>query len=427
MSAAVQSGLDNTRVSAYWDQQFAKIRADNSCWINNGIVAANLYRLISGGSEKYWLHWLLEDYFRDVPAFGRSFSICCGDGSHELMLHNSKKVKFVRGFDISEGAIRQANEKLRQAGAAEGSYLFEVKDANNLDVEDRFDLVLSTGALHHVTELEGLLDKVHALLRPDGYFVLLEFVGPNRFQWTARQCELINGAAAQLDPHYLRGGVRGVLSPPPVEEMLRIDPSEAVRSEDIVPLVRDRFRVEYEKAFNGTLMHMLYPMLNADLANRGGRDFDSIVRLLLYFEDVLVRGGLLPSDFVFMICRSRSHTGGGPVRPSAESRPGPAAADPHYAGFVEVCTPAFVAGWAADLRPPNAALFVDVCVDDRRLGQVLCDGYRKDVRDAGYGNGLCGFAYAFPPSCRPAPGSRVRVFVSGTDTLVGSGTVAAAA
>jgi ubiquinone/menaquinone biosynthesis C-methylase UbiE len=300
------ASLDNSRVSDFWDEQFARIRADSSCWINNHLVATHLYRLISGGSSKHWLVWLLEDYFCNLSLFKRSLSICCGDGSHELVLHNSKRVGFVRGFDISEGAIHQANERFKAANAPREAYLFEVRDANNLDIDDNYDLVLSSGALHHVSNLEGLLDKVQTVLHPDGYFVLVEFVGPNRFQWTPQQCDLINGALAQLDSHYLKDDTRPTLGPPAVEEMIRIDPSEAVRSEDILPLVRQRFDVEYESNFNGTIMHMMYPLLNPELTNRGDRDFESVVRLLLYFEDVLIKSQLLPSDFVFMICRSLS-------------------------------------------------------------------------------------------------------------------------
>src|SRR5207253_8210000 len=136
----------------------------------------NLCRMIPGGSSRYWLRWFLEDYLRGVRVLGRSLSVCCGDGSHELGLYRSGKVRFVRGFDISEGAVRQAEEKLRAAGAPEGSFLFEVRDANDLRLEDSFDLILSSGALHHVIELEDLLDKLHALLRPGGYLVALEYV-----------------------------------------------------------------------------------------------------------------------------------------------------------------------------------------------------------------------------------------------------------
>src|SRR5262249_15531179 len=159
--------------------------------------------------------WLVQDYFRARPRFDRALSLCCGDASHELGLYQSRKVRFVRGFDISEGAIRQANARFLEAGVPQTSFLFEVRDANRLDLDDSFDLVLSTGALHHVTALEDLLDGVRTMLRPDGRFVLLEFVGPNRFQWTPLQCELINGALAQLDPCYLRDQARQTLGAPP--------------------------------------------------------------------------------------------------------------------------------------------------------------------------------------------------------------------
>jgi len=94
--------------------------------------------------------------------------------------------------------------------------------------------------------------------------------------------------------------------------MMRIDPSEAVRSRDIVDLVRECFDVEYERSWHGTILHQLFPLLNTDLSNQGRGDFDSIIRLIAEFEDILIRGGLIPSDFVFMVCRPKA---GGPRRP----------------------------------------------------------------------------------------------------------------
>jgi SAM-dependent methyltransferase len=412
MSSGVQTGRpDAARVSDHWGKQLAHNAVEPSNWTNNQLISAHLNRLITGGDSKHWLRWLLNDYLRDRPTIDRSLSVCCGDGAHELLLHASGKVRFVQGFDISEGALEQAREKFRRTGADPDSYLFAIHDANDLQLDGRFDLVLSTGALHHVTELEDLLDKLHARLAPDGYFVLLEYVGPNRFQWTDRQCELINGVLAQLDFYYLKDGKRPVFAPPPVLDLMAVDPSEAVRSEEVLPLVRERFRFEYLTRFNGTLMHMLYPLLSARLANRGRRDFDSIVRLVLFFEDALIRGGVLPSDFAFAVCRRGDGSGG---------RPGGAVAP---AGHVDTCTPDAVTGWAADLWRPNNTLFVDVRVDGERVGRVFCDGYRNDVRAAGSGNGLCAFAFRFPPGKQPAPGGRVEVFVSGTDVLVGSAVV----
>lgn len=416
-SAIMEAGVDNSQVSAYWNEQFARNRVDNTVWINNKIIFKHIANLISNGnSSGHWLKWLLTDYFRDRPPFERSFSICCGDGFHELMLRNSNKVKFVRGFDISEGAIRQANEKFAKAGASPDSYLFEIKDANNLDVNDRVDLVLSTGALHHVTDLEGLLDKIEEMLEPGGYFVLVEFVGPNRFQWTQQQCDLINGALAVLDPQYLKDGKLLTLSAPPIEEMLRIDPSEAVRSEDILPLLRERFHVEYEQPFNGTLMHMLFPLMNGDISNTGDKGYDTTIRLLLYFEGVLVRTGVLRPDFTFMICRPRSQ---------AEKTDRPAVPAIQCVGSLDICSPTEIMGWAMDIDKPNRPLVVDIRVNDELIDKVCSNGYRADVRAAGFGNGLSGFAFRFPLENRPRPGSEVKVFVAGTTTLIGSRMIAA--
>jgi SAM-dependent methyltransferase len=300
----MKTTLDNSHVSQFWGKQFQRMRSDCSYWVSNSIIERTTYaHMSSGTSEGHWLTWLFDDYFRARPPFDRALSICCGDGAHELALFQTNKVRFIRGFDISEEAVRQAAEKLRSAGADPSRYLFEVHDANSLTIEDDFDLILSSGALHHVANLEGLLANIQRLLRPEGVFVVLEYVGPNRFQWTDQQIALINGILERLDVYYLHNQARVHFGRPTIEEMMRTDPSEAVRSQDIVGLLRRHFTVEYESCYNGTIMHQLYPLLNSCLANHGNGDFDSLIRLILYFEDLLIKSGVLASDFIFMICR----------------------------------------------------------------------------------------------------------------------------
>ena len=205
MSITEASTSESSRVSKYWERQFEKNRTDTSLWTNNDIVTRHIYRLISGGSEEHWLSWFFNHYLENGVAFERSLSVCCGDGAHELGIANTGRVRFIRGFDISEGAIAQANATFEKAAIPRDSYAFEVADADNLELEDRFDLILSTGALHHVTNLEGLLSKLSSMLGTDGYFVVLEYVGPNRFQWTDTQLSVINGILRQLDPRYSKG------------------------------------------------------------------------------------------------------------------------------------------------------------------------------------------------------------------------------
>ncbi|MCS6318173.1 MAG: class I SAM-dependent methyltransferase [Nitrospira sp.] len=197
---ATFTSTDDHRVSDYWGKQFEAMRTDNSYWLNNKLVEESTYRLMTD-TPKHWLGWLLTDYFAH-RTFHRSLSVCCGDGAHEIQLYTSGKVRFVSGVDLSEGAITQAIGRFEAVGSPQDRYRFEVRDVNALTIDGTFDLILSTGALHHTTNLEALLATVERALEPNGYFIVVEFIGPNRFQWTDRQIEIANQVLSVLDPYY---------------------------------------------------------------------------------------------------------------------------------------------------------------------------------------------------------------------------------
>lgn len=52
--------------------------------------------------------------------------------------------------------------------------------------------------LHHITNLEHLLEQVRIALCPGGLFVVLEYVGPSRFQWSDKVDYLMNRMLAAL-------------------------------------------------------------------------------------------------------------------------------------------------------------------------------------------------------------------------------------
>ena len=404
---------ESARVSQYWESQFEKNRADASLWTNNEIVMRHIYRLISGGSEEHWLSWFFNHYLEAGTVFEKSLSVCCGDGAHELGIANTGKVRFIRGFDLSEGAIAQTNAAFEKAAIPQGSYAFAVADANDLQMEDRFDLILSTGALHHVTNLEGLLSKLSSMLGIEGYFVVLEYVGPNRFQWTDIQLRVINGILCQLDPRYLKENKRIELGRPSIADMIKIDPSEAVRSEEILGLLPEYFAIEYLRDFNGTIMHQLYPLLDARLTNTDAPDFDSIVRMILWIEDYLIREKVLSSDFAFAICRSkerREGPGAGPAHLSPATR--------RFVGNIDLFDQHTIAGWAADTNAPSTPLSVDVYIDDRLQATLTADGFRQDLKDAGYGDGRKGFSVPLVSATFSPRSASVRLLVAGSNQVL---------
>lgn len=413
MSIEDVSTSKSARVSEYWERQFEKDRADPSLWTNNLIVVRHIYRLISGGSEEHWLPWFLNQYLPGDVTFERSFSVCCGDGAHELALAHSRRVKFIHAFDLSVGSIEQAKAAFVAAGISKDTYRFEVADADNLQIDGRFDLLLSTSALHHVTQLETLLSRLSRMLDPQGYFVVLEYVGPNRFQWRDSQLNVINGILAQLDLRYLKENRRIELGRPPLAQFLEIDPSEAVRSEEILRLLPEYFTVEYLRNFNGTIIHPLYPLLDARRTNANEPDFDSIVRMILWIEDFLIRGQVLSSDFIFAVCRSKE------LRESPEKAQARLSArERRFVGCIDQFDAHTIAGWAADTAAPNAPVSVDVFIDDRLQGTLPADGFRQDLEDAGYGDGKKGFSLPLVFPTPFAPGTLAKLVVAGSKQVL---------
>lgn len=91
-------------------------------------------------------------------------------------------------------------------------------------------------------------------------------------------------------------------------------------------------------------------------------------------------------------------------------------------GHVDALTPAFIAGWAADITRPDDPVDVSVFVDGRLLAQVTCDGLRRDMAGMlGLGNGRHAFHFAPDPPITGSAPVHVSVRFTGTEKTVEGG------
>ena len=98
----------------------------------------------------------------------------CGNG--RLAIAMASFAKHVVGVDISPTMIRQAKQRARMAGAINTDFV--VGDAGEpAFAPSSFDLVVSSFALHE-TSLTTALPRLAAILRPGGWFLALEPLGP---------------------------------------------------------------------------------------------------------------------------------------------------------------------------------------------------------------------------------------------------------
>lgn len=231
----------------------------------------------------------------------RIVSVGCGRATKERTLASMMPDRQFVGLDVADRVLEVATEEARAAGI--GNLELRVADFNALELEaDAYDALLGLGAIHHVEALEAFWAAAARGLKPDGVVLAQEYVGPSRFQWTEAQIEQGDRVLAELVPDAHKLHHRRVHRPS-VAEMCRIDPSEAVRSAEILTTLKDAgFAVEGLAGAGGAL---LQPVLMNQIRTFDPADWSHSLVLARLFqeEDRLMREGVLGDDFVSFVAR----------------------------------------------------------------------------------------------------------------------------
>ncbi len=252
-----------------------------------------------------WYQYVADHWCREPRALG--LSLCCGDGGVERNLLRFGICVSCEGIDISEEAVRLCQEKAAAEGLANRlSYWAADIEAANLG-RGRYDAVIAWMALHHVRRLRRVFEKVRRALKPDGIFIVNEYVGPVRFQLPRKQVELINSLLANV-PEDLRreagGDIKQRFLRPRLADIVDRDPSEAVHSDRIVPLLRRSFTVVDCVEYGGTVLNWLLDSIvqNFQLEDPAHR---AVLERLYEAERSALASGEFSSDFTFVVARPR--------------------------------------------------------------------------------------------------------------------------
>jgi SAM-dependent methyltransferase len=200
---------------------------------------------------------------------------------------------------------------------------FARADLNALDLpRDAFDVVLMNMSLHHVRNLEGTLDAVEGALKPGGILIANEFVGPSQFQFTDLQLA-ISAALLEVLPDRWRmdsdtGQPKTRYARQPRSHWNQVDPSEAIRSDEIVPELLKRFELVSRRDYGGTLLHLALEHVVQNFEPGDERDVAAI-RLMGLLEQLLIDHGVLESDFTLLALRKAAP---GTIAPPKAPMPG---------------------------------------------------------------------------------------------------------
>lgn len=251
MEQGAQTALQ--MATAFWDSPggIHKQRA-NECWLTKPYVRQYVIETIGSGRALWPVEWLESRY---PIRFRRGLSIGCGSGALERSLMTLDVCESVDAFDGALGSVNEARQEAAARGWGKRLRYFAA-DFNTITLpRDTYDVVFFNQSLHHVARMEHLLRQVRRALKPGGLLYADEYVGPSRHEWTPERLTIHQIIYGFLPPewrYYDR-------VPAPIEYD---DPSEAIRSSEILPQLRSGFEVIERRDYGGTLLSILIPLIN---------------------------------------------------------------------------------------------------------------------------------------------------------------------
>ncbi|MCG8415655.1 MAG: class I SAM-dependent methyltransferase [Pseudomonadales bacterium] len=232
----------------------------------------------------------------------RALSLACGDMQGEYkFLVSTAGVKHIDAFDISEGQREKFYSRPDLDDAVSVDY--QIADVNAIELpENHYDIVYIQRAYHHLEAIEHVASQINHSLKANGIFVLVDYVGANFLQRTKKQrkiCEMLWPFLAERYRRSPQGQVRVKLQIPDKE---KLSPYEAIRAEEILPVLQATFDTQHLFLFAG----ILFPLLEGFAQNYTDSDEDKrLLKSMWDLDQKLIEAGDVEPNFVRAVFRKK--------------------------------------------------------------------------------------------------------------------------
>lgn len=231
-----------------------------------------------------------------------------GLGKQAIIFYHLLNTEKFDVIDISNFAVEAGNKRAKEENI---NVEFMVSDLNNDSLpENTYDLIIASGALHHIGNLEHLFEQISRSLTSDGVFFASDYMGPNHMQWTEQQLGIMNAILALFPDQYAKvlhrnDEVIKEISRIPLSIFYEHDPSEGIRSADIFDVMAEYLNIVKITPICYTI---LYELLRGRIHNFD--EFDEkdqfILNLLCILEKTLFDNQVIGSDFNLVIAKRKS-------------------------------------------------------------------------------------------------------------------------
>ncbi len=249
----------------------------------------------------------LETILRHGP---RILELGCGEGSLAIAL--AQHGCSVTAIDISEARIARAQQRATEAGVAQ-SVEFRVADLNRIELPaGRYTCAVAHDSLHHVFDLDHLLQQVSVSLLGEGALVVMDYQGMGRIRKL-----LAAGLYGALPTHQsyrhkwgLRTRLRGFLTTEHARRNAAAhgdlgplhpdSPFEEISQTSIIPVIGRHFTVHRQLSFLPFWFY-LAPKIRLPRQIRY-----PCARVMKRMDDILRSVGI-PGAYFFLEARQQDH------------------------------------------------------------------------------------------------------------------------
>lgn len=273
------------------------------------VVEAHVHRRISGEpglAPAAFFAGLVDEAHRGA----NGISLRAGDPALELALLRNRACATIAFVDPSAERLEYARARVPEDLLEK--VRFEKADPVAYEPAEAPGLVVSSSALHRVEDPRALIARFGGWLPPGGMVYVDEFVGPDRFQWTDAQIEIVNRLLARLPQEYRvdlaadSGAVKEEIGRPNRERFARDHPHEAVAPAQIRAALDAELEPVEVRPYGGAVFHQLFARIMGNFVRR-----PEVVELILELDAILTDHGVVTSDYLWAAYQRRDPGNGG--------------------------------------------------------------------------------------------------------------------
>jgi len=210
-------------------------------------------------------------------------------------------------LDLNETTLERGRALAKEKGLSD-RFRFSVVDVNEWEPAGPYQVIMAIQSLHHYENLEGLFEKTHGALAPDGFFVTDDMIGRNGHLRWPEALSVINDLWQELPAKYHYNHQLKRIETEYENWDCSTDGFEGIRSQDILPLLIKTFHFEFFMAFGNLIDIFIDRGFGPNFDPNEDYDREFIDRVHALDEELIANGTLKPTHMMAAMTKTPQET-----------------------------------------------------------------------------------------------------------------------